>query len=259
MRRNLHGLCLALSLCTLIGPPPPGTRPQAPDVAALAVAEAAWERVVKRHVYADGRVDFDAIAERRADLDTFVGFVWQASPESHPTLWPTRERALGFWIDAYNALTMYSVIASGIPHDLGSLIKRFRFFVQQLVTVGGREMSLRALENEIIRPLGEPRVHFALNCMARSCPRLPQTPFAGADVEAKLEREARRFLSEPRNLAIDHAANTATLSAIFEFFPEDFVASGGVRVFVNRYVEPIIPPDYELRYREYDWTINRRH
>ena len=120
-------------------------------------------------------------------------------------------------------------------------------------------MSLRALENEIIRPLGEPRVHFALNCMARSCPRLPQTPFAGADVEAKLEREARRFLSEPRNLVIDHAANTATLSAIFEFFPEDFDASGGVRKFVNRYVEPAIPPDYELQYREYDWTINRRH
>lgn len=259
MRRHLHGLCLALSLCTQIGPPPPETRPQTPDGAALAVADAAWERVLKHHVYPDGRVDFDAIAGQRADLDTFVGFVWQASPESHPALWPTPERALGFWIDAYNALSMYSVIARGVPHDFGSLIKRIRFFVQQRVTVGGREMSLRALENEIIRPLGEPRVHFALNCMARSCPRLPRTPFAGADVRAKLEREARHFLSEPRNLALDHAANTATLSAIFEFFAEDFEANGGVRVFVNRYVEPDIPSDYELRYREYDWTINRRH
>lgn len=259
MRRHLHGLCVALSLCTQIGPPPPAMRPQAPDGAALAVAEAAWKRVLKRHVGADGRVDFAAIAARRADLDRFVGFVWRASPESHPHLWPTRERALGFWIDAYNALSMYSVIASGIPHDFGSLTKRIGFFVRQLVTIGGREMSLRALENEIIRPLGEPRVHFALNCMARSCPRLPRIPFAGADVEAGLERETRRFLSEPRNLAIDHAARAATLSAIFEFFPEDFDSGGGVRAFVNRYTGSAIPPDYALRYREYDWTVNRRN
>lgn len=259
MRRQLQGLCLALSLCTAIAPPPPGTRPEIPDGAALAVAEAAWGRVLKRHVAADGRVDFDAIAGRRADLDSFVGFVWQASPESHPELWPTPERALGFWIDTYNALAMYLVIASGISHDLDGPIERWRFFVGQLVSVGGRQMSLRALENEIIRPLGEPRVHFALNCMARSCPPLPRTPFAGADVEAMLERETRRFLSEPRNLAIDGAANTATVSAIFDFYPEDFEASGGIRAFVNRYAEPPIPPDYELRYRDYDWTINRHH
>ena len=94
--------------------------------------------------------------------------------------------------------------------------------------------------------------------MARSCPRLPQTPFAGADVEAKLERETRHFLSLPRNLAIDHTAKTATLSAIFEFYPEDFEAGGGVRAFVNRYAGSAIPPDYALRYRDYDWTINRQ-
>lgn len=258
MRRHLHGLCLALSLCTPIAPPAPETRPQAPDHAALAIAEAAWGRVLKRHVSEDGRVDFDAIATQPADLDRFVGFIWQTSPESHPTLWPTREHALGYWIDAYNALSIYSVIHSGIPDDLGSIIKRLRFFVRQVVTVGGRDMSLRALENDIIRPLGEPRIHFALNCMARSCPRLPRTPFAGGDIEAKLERETRHFLSEPRNLAVDPATDSATLSAIFEFFPEDFEPAGGVRAFINRYVEPAIPPGTEMRYRDYDWTINRQ-
>lgn len=259
MRRHLHGLCLALSLCTPIGPPPPETRPQAPDGAALGIAEAAWGRVLKRHVAADGRVDFDAIAAQRADLDKFVGFVWQASPESHPVLWPDRERALGFWIDAYNALSIYSVIDNGIPRDLGSVIKRYRFFVGQQLTVGGREMSLRALEDEIIRPFGEPRIHFALNCMARSCPGLPRTPFAGGGLEAKLQRETRRFLSEARNLALDSTSGTATVSAIFEFYPEDFAPGGGIRAFVNRYATPAIPPDYELRYRAYNWTSNRQH
>ena len=45
-------------------------------------------------------------------------------------------------------------------------------------------MSLYTFENEVIRPLGEPRVHFALNCLVRGCPRLPPTPFVAERLDA---------------------------------------------------------------------------
>ena len=46
--------------------------------------------------------------------------------------------------------------------------------------VGGKTISLYKLENDVIRPLGEERVHFALNCMVVSCPRLPRAAFSAA-------------------------------------------------------------------------------
>jgi hypothetical protein len=60
-----------------------------------------------------------------------------------------------------------TVIRSGVRPE-----QKIRFFLLRKYRVGGEDMSLYALENDIIRPLGEPRVHFALNCMAVSCPRL---------------------------------------------------------------------------------------
>ncbi|MCI0400628.1 MAG: DUF547 domain-containing protein [Gammaproteobacteria bacterium] len=50
-------------------------------------------------------------------------------------------------------------------------------------------MSLYAYENDVIRKLGEPRVHFALNCVALGCPILPKKPFTGKWLDAELERE----------------------------------------------------------------------
>ncbi|MBT6273005.1 MAG: DUF547 domain-containing protein [Chromatiales bacterium] len=64
-------------------------------------------------------------------------------------------------------------------------------------------MTLRSYENDIIRPLGDPRVHFALNCMSVGCPVLPRVAFEASTRDATLEQEARKFLAEDRNVHID--------------------------------------------------------
>ncbi|MBX9716656.1 MAG: DUF547 domain-containing protein, partial [Burkholderiaceae bacterium] len=120
-------------------------------------------------------------------------------------------------------------------------------------------------ENEVIRPytrrLGEPRVHFALNCSALACPRLPRTPFTGADLPQQLERESRAFFARSDNFRVDHSGRTVWLSEILDFYPEDFVPTHGVNLidYANRFVVEPAPLDYRIRYTPYDWTVaNRR-
>jgi hypothetical protein len=98
---------------------------------------------------------------------------------------------------------MKRVIDERVTEGFTGFFKRQRFFRLSKVTVGGRSMSLSSYENAVIRPLGEPRVHFALNCLARSCPRLPQEAFDADALEAQLESAAREFLNDPRNVRID--------------------------------------------------------
>lgn len=252
LARALLGLAIAgLSGCaTLVAPP-------AAPPASAAEATAAWARVLDRHVDARGDVDFEALAADRADLDRYVRHVADTEPQG---IADPRER-LAHLVNAYNALSMFNVIDSGIPVTHAGLNK-VRFFVLRRLTVGGQSMSLLRFENDVIRPearrLGEPRVHFALNCSARACPRLPRRPFSAAGLDAELARETAAFFARAEVFRIDHAERTVWLSEILDFYPEDFVPDHGASLldYANRHAPQRAPLDYRVRFTPYDWTVS---
>jgi Protein of unknown function, DUF547 len=153
---------------------------------------------------------------------------------------------------------MFNVIQSGIPATHAGLNKVTFFLLRKLV-IGGRSMSLYSFENEVIRPYarGEPRIHFALNCSALSCPALPRTPFDASTLDAELERETRAFFARVENFRIDANASTVWLSELLDFYPADFVpvAADSLLAYANRYAPQPAPPHFALRFTPYDWTI----
>jgi hypothetical protein len=236
-------------------------RPVSAAPATLTEALHSWSSALTRFVDEQGRTNFDALAADRQDLDEFVALVARVSPATSPELFPRRADVLAYHLNAYNALAMRGVIDEGVTDGFASFFKRQMFFRFRKVTVGGRRMSLSAYENDVIRPLGEPRVHFALNCMVRSCPRLPQTAFSADQVEAQLEAAAREFLNDPRNVRVDSAAHAVWLSSILDFYTADFAADGKHRSlieYVNRYRDESVDPGLTVKFIPYDWTLNRQ-
>jgi len=222
-------------------------------------ALAHWTAVLNAFVDDRGEIDFRGLAKTPADLKAFVDYIAKVSPDSDPALFPTLESRLAYHINAYNALAMYNVIDSGVPRSLSGL-RKLGFFVFKRFSIGGRTMSLYAYENEVIRPLGDERVHFALNCMAVGCPRLPRIPFTANALNEQLDREARRFFSEPRNLQRVPEGKTVRVSEILKFYTEDFLRrNSGLIAYVNRYVSDKIPEDYKMEFIDYDWTVNDQH
>ena len=218
--------------------------------------EDAWARVLAQRVDEQGRVDFAALAKDRGDLDRYVAWIYAHSPASDPALYPTPAHVLAYHLNAYNALAMYNILEAGIPESLSGL-KKVRFFYLRTVKVGGESMTLYAYENDVIRKIGDPRVHFALNCMSRGCPALPRTPFTAAGLDAQLDHEARRFFGEDRNARADDAARTVYLSEILKFYTGDFLAHApSLTVFANRYRTSALPVDYAVEFTSYDWTVN---
>ncbi len=218
----------------------------------------AWQRVLERYVDDLGRVNFAALAGDRADLNLFVAWVYDNGPNNHPERFPTRNHILAFHLNAYNALAMHKVLEAGVPTTLAGL-RKIGFFYLGKLQVGGEAISLYDYENEIIRPLGDPRVHVALNCMSVSCPRLPRETFLPERVDEQLEREAKRFFNESRNVRVDNAKHVLWLSEILRFYTDDFLAvAPSLAAYVNRYREALVPENYEVEFIPYDWTINRR-
>lgn len=216
----------------------------------------AWGRVLAKFVNERGEIDFRALASERSDLDAFLDHVARSSPRSAPDAYSGRQAALAYYINAYNALSMFNVIESGLPQRLTGL-RKIWFFAVKRFPVGGEPISLYALENDVIRPLGDERVHFALNCMAVGCPRLPREPFSPEKLDRQLDDEARRFFSEARNLQVLPERRLLRVSSLLRFYTEDFLARNSTLIaYINRYAPSRIPEDYRIEFIDYDWTVN---
>jgi hypothetical protein len=220
------------------------------------VAGEAWARVLAKQVDDRGRIDFAGIAAAPEDLDAYVPYVGSVSPISRPDAFPTREAKLAYYLNAYNALAMSGIVQAGIPESLAKI--KFRFFYRNRFVVGGQRISLYKLENGIVRKMGDPRIHFALNCMVRGCPRLPKEPFEAARLEIQLDAAARLFLSEARNVDLRPDAKTVRFSEILRFYTKDFLAvSPSLIAYANQYRTEKIPGEWKVEFIPYDWTVNK--
>jgi len=248
----------ALAGCATVVAPP--ASPPVPDNTAAddAAANAAWARVLQRFVDNQGRVDFAGLARDRADLDRYVAWVARVTPDNRPQVFGNITAALAHHINAYNAVAMYGVLDSGLPDTLAGW-RKVGFFFLKRYQIAGQPTSLYAYENNVIRKLQDPRMHFALNCMSVGCPRLPREPFRAETLDAQLDRETRAFFAEPRNLRVDAASKTVFLSEILKFYPDDFLAfAPSLVAYANRYAPVPAPLDHTVRFTPYDWTVNHQ-
>jgi len=228
-----------------------------------------WNVVLKKYVDDNGLVDYQGLAADRQALDRFVGQIETTGPESDPEAFPTREDRLAYYINAYNAHVFSGVL------DLGPDAKTvwgftgtgLGFFVRTKVTVDGGTMSLKSLEDDLIREgFKDPRIHAALNCASVGCPKLPNVAFAPERLDEQLDAEMRRFVNEERNCKIDESAGTASLSKIFDWFRGDFEeyeaahGGGGLREYINRYrpADSQLSADLKLEFSKYDKRLNRQ-
>lgn len=234
-----------------------------PAAAAVAAPDAAlYGRVLSSFVREDGRVDYAGLRGNR-DLDEFVRQIGAASPDSHPALFPSRQATLAYWINAYNALVLRAFSAD-YPEKrtrLDGLLGKVQFFYRQKHRAGGKQRTLDDIEDESIRRLGDPRIHFAIVCASASCPALSRVPYTAANLDEQLERRTREYFAEPRNFRLDEARRVVTLPKILDWFKDDFGGSPAkVLDFVARYrpaeAARLRQGAWRIRYFDYDWSPN---
>jgi len=229
-------------------------------------------QVLKAHVSADGQVRYAALATNRIHLDAYIDSLGDYSPENHPELFPTRFYELAYWINAYNAFVLRGIIDA---YPISSVKDAFflnGFFNRQKFVAGGRSMTLNDIENGIIRArYGEPRIHFVLNCGARSCPQLENKAFTGATLDARLEQALKRFANDPKHVRLE--GKRLYLSKILDWYQEDFSdeftpkrPNSENQTDIVSYLFPYLESsladqligidNLEVEFFDYDWALN---
>lgn len=203
-----------------------------------------------------GVVDYSAWRERRDDLGKLLDSLRTVSPQELD-----RDNALGFWIDYYNARTVYEVLGGQSP---ATNVGRTTLFFLTRFQVAGRMWSLDTLEKMIRSTFHDPRVHFALNCASKSCPALRGESYtaASARLSTILSDQGKMFLYDSNKNRFDTVHRKANISQIFEWYRADFEANGrSLQSFLAPYLDPatadLLRNDrFEIEYIPYDWSLN---
>ena len=201
---------------------------------------------------AHGRVDYSGFQDSPAFKAHVAGL-------ARPAKLDGRDASLAYHINAYNAFAIQGILDGLSP---ASVLGRLRYFKLQDWALDGRRISLEDLEQRVLRPLREPRIHFAIVCASRSCPVLRPEAYTAAKLEAQLDDQARTFVNDPSRNRFDEGTKTAHLSEIFKWFDEDFRGAGSVQRYLARFVaDPDVARDlandaYTIAWIDYDWALN---
>ena len=153
-----------------------------------------WNALLQKHVSENGVVDYKGFKADKADLDAYL----EALSENVPTKETARDEALAYWINAYNAFTV-DLITRNYPTKSILRFDNGKTWDVKRIKLGGEKYSLNQIENEIIRPqFKEPRIHFAVNCAAQSCPPLANEAFTASNLEQLLDARARAFINNKK-------------------------------------------------------------
>jgi len=245
----------------------------------------AWTALLRKHVVLlDGgnasQVRYAGFQQDRGALKGYLDALSKVTPQEFNG-WSKAQR-MAFLINAYNAFTIEKILTR-YP-DIRSIWDFGKFFSNpfrdRFFTLLGRASTLDQIEHETLRQPGaydEPRVHFAVNCASVGCPMLREEAYVSRRLEAQLEEQARRFLSDRSRNRYDPGSGRLEVSRIFDWFKEDWTS--GYRGFEGKGVpirsreqyfaayaalladdpqqqKRLLEQKTEIRFLEYDWSLN---
>jgi Protein of unknown function, DUF547 len=265
-------VCSQLLLCGLARTSSGGTKiilgravPADEQVAMDQISHVAWSDLLARYVDKTGMVNYKAWKASPADvkrLDQYLNSLSAAST----TAAASREARLAFWINAYNAVTIKGILREYPTSSIRNHTPRlfgYHIWHDLLLQVGGQSYSLTQIEHDVLRKMGDPRIHFAIVCASRGCPRLLDEAYTAATLDDQLDDNAKNFFARRANFQYDARARTIKLSYILELFGEDFGPNMAAQL---KRIAPYLPDaasrklaesgNASVSYLDYDWSLN---
>nr|WP_243436149.1 DUF547 domain-containing protein [Acanthopleuribacter pedis] len=211
-----------------------------------------WDVFLKEVVTDGGLVDYQrAAGPARQHLNAYLAEVARATPAQ----FPDEAARLAFLINAYNAFVIQGVLQHRPIQSVEDAGPLRQFFRERAYLLAGRKVSLHGLETTLIQPL-DARVHFALNCAARSCPPLRAEAYVPDRLEAQLSEAETAFINNERYNHYDPEEKVWRLSSIFKWYLADFGGEQGLRNLLQARGPRGTVVEAPITYLPYDWSLN---
>jgi len=237
------------------------------DQSQRVVDHSSWQVLLDNYLDDDhesgiNRFDYDSVsAQNRAILVSYLDSLQAIDPR---TL--NANEQLAYWINLYNANTVYEVLQGVEDDDIDSIKDIWSNAVtpgpwdKETLTIAGQKVSLNIIEHGILRPIWQDRrLHYALNCASIGCPSLLSTAFTAELADELMDEAEEDFLGHPR--AVSAGGGKLVLSSLFDWYSSDFAGSPEeLLAYLEEYVDDEtlegIEDHTSVSYT-YDWNLNK--
>jgi uncharacterized protein DUF547 len=226
----------------------------------------------------DGLVYYRALRSDRSRLDRYVNGISSTEISGRP-----REDQIAFWLNAYNAIALKTVIDHyPIPlrskeYPARSIRQVPGAFERNTHRVAGKSVTLDQIEQTILAEFGDPRVFLALGRGAVGSGRLRSEAYSAGALERQLTDVANECATRAQCVDIDKQANEVRVSSIFSWRQKEFsavYADKADKTFASRspieravlaLVSPRLlttereflePNQFKVVYMPFDWSLN---
>jgi len=239
--------------------------PAAQQIPLSHIDHTAWDGLLHKYVDQKGMVQYAAwkrSAEDMQALDKYLQLLSYSNGQG------SREEQLAFWINAYNAVTVKGILneypTTSIRNHTAKLFG-YNIWKNLKLIVGAKPISLDDMEHQVLRKMGEPRIHFAIVCASIGCPRLLNEAYVADRLDAQLTLNAKAFFADPSKFRYDAARGMFFISPILEWFGEDFGSSRAAQL---QRIAAWLPDAAsqqaasagrgKMTFVDYDWGLNDR-
>jgi len=231
----------------------------------LQINHSDWDRFLEKYILPgeDGinRVPYSRVSDTdRQQLGLYI-----AGLEQLPIRRYSRDQQLAYWINLYNALTVYVILQHYPVNSIRDIDISPGFFAdgpwrKKLLTIEDQAVSLNDIEHRILRPLWQdPRLHYALNCASLGCPNLSVNAFHANALNAMLDQGATTYVNHPRGVMLRDGK--LYVSSIYSWFRGDFGDSDiAVIDHLELYASPALQNTLSgikhIAGDDYNWSLN---
>ena len=270
---------LVLSLFEPAAPKPWTTAAPQPEAPPVDPIHRPLDEILDIYVR-DGLVYYRALQLERGRFDRYVQSLADTSADTIKNWEP--ERQLAFWINAYNAFVLRTVIdhypirGKAQEYPSNSIRQIPGAFERRTHRAGGRTLTLDALERDVIAPFGDPRALFALGRGANGGGRLKSEAFTSARLDAQLTTMTSELVTRRELVFVDVLNGVLSVSPIFSWREGAFtkLADRAPAVFQSRspleravlfLIDPLLVPNesefvrqntFRMAFHDFDWSLN---
>ncbi|MFT6718744.1 MAG: hypothetical protein ACJAY8_001140 [Sphingobacteriales bacterium] len=206
-----------------------------------------WNTMLQKNVDNKGNVNYRGFHD---DIETLEDYI-QTLEQNLPAEQVAKAEFMSFWINAYNACAIYYVVSNSLQK---SIKEKGSPWDEPIFMEGNNKIALNNIEHKKLRVLGDPRIHFAINCASVSCPRLLNRAFYAKNLEMDLAYLTKDFLLDTSKNKFDGVGN-AEVSKIFKWFKEDFEFTDKT---LDAFLEKHGPAKevLDIDFMDYNWDLN---
>ena len=246
-----------------------GKVPVGQRVSIDAVDHSAWDALLQKYVDDRGDVNYAAWQQSATDvqrLDQYLRSLSRGERSRSASLASLMIFPFLVWINAYNAVTIRGILREYPTTSIRNhtaILYGYNIWKDLLLQVGDIQISLEDIEHKLLRKMGEPRIHFAIVCASKGCPRLANRAYTAAQLDRQLTQNTTDFFANARHFRYDASRQRMYLSTILDWFAEDFGRTSAEQL---RWLASYLPDETSARaarsgnvrvsYLEYDWSLN---